>query len=158
MVWTKFSHPPEYVRVVKRCEWRNSCLTFTSIFEAALPSMHWAQLSWMAWIWDFAANVLGFLSFFWSFSVSALTSQRTCIHNSIQVYTVLCCNCRTISAANLASLIVLSLSCGWLDDWRNFVFVCFTLRNLSAYSHEEKRLLIIHSCSTTKVKPYYLLL
>lgn len=37
------------------------------------------------WIWDFLAGNVLFLSFFWSFSVLASISQRTYMHNSIQV-------------------------------------------------------------------------
>lgn len=59
------------------------------------------------WIWwDFPAGRVWFLSFFWSFSVLASISQRTYMHNSIQVYTVLSFNFLTIAAENLASIII----------------------------------------------------
>lgn len=54
-------------------------------FSAALPSMH-SSLSWSKYKqWNLLAGIGCFLSSFWSFSVLALSIQRTWMYNTIQV-------------------------------------------------------------------------
>ncbi len=109
--------------------WSEDKWIFKSL--ASLSSRSWQQLctqhaqrlAWMWRRWDCFGGGLSYLSFFQSFSSLAMSFRLTWICNTIQVFAVLCCNCRGIFSGKYGFCVTHSPYVA--DEWILFSF-CFT--------------------------------